>query len=272
MVLLKGFDERGFVDPDEIRKRFKPNTKVVAVNHASNVIGTVQPIGEIGRLCRERDVRLVIDSSQSAGKIPIDVEAMNVDVVCFTGHKSLMGPTGIGGMYVGEGVDIRHTRAGGTGVKSAQRTHLDEYPFRMEYGTGNTIGVAGLSAGVKWVLQQGIEAIHHHEMRLLTMLRDGLGEIPGVRMYCQDDLTNHIAVLMFNIQGLEAGETGTMLDVDHNIACRTGLHCAPMVHEQLGTDKLHGGVRFGLGPFNTEAHIQAAIAAVREIAAARARV
>jgi cysteine desulfurase/selenocysteine lyase len=264
------FDARGFVDPDAIRKRFKGNTKVVAINHASNVIGTVQPIAEIGRLCRERDIVLVVDTSQSAGKIPIDVQAMNLDVVCFTGHKSLFGPTGIGGLYVREGVEIRHTRAGGTGVKSAQRTHLDEYPFRLEYGTGNTLGIAGLHAGVTWVLGQGMDRIHEHEMQLTTMLRDGLREIPGVTMYCQDDLSGHIAVLLFNVDGLEAGETGTMLDVDHDIACRTGLHCAPLVHEQLGTDRIHGGVRFGIGPFNDEEQIRSAIEAVRAIAAARA--
>ncbi len=265
------FDARGFVDPDDIRKRFRKNTKVVAINHASNVIGTVQPVGEIGKICREHGVSLVVDSSQSAGKVPIDVQAMNIDVLCFTGHKSLMGPTGIGGAYVAEGVNVRHTRAGGTGVKSAQKTHLDEYPYRLEYGTPNMAGIAGLNAGVKWVQKQGLEAIHEHEMTLTTRLRDGLRAIDGVTLYCQEDLANHIAVLLFNVNGLEAGDTGTILDVDHNIACRTGLHCAPLVHEQLGTAAINGGVRFGLGPFNTEEHIDHAIASVAEIAAMRAR-
>jgi len=265
------FDARGFVDPDEVRKRFKRNTKVVAINHASNVIGTVQPIREIGKYCHEHGVLMVVDSSQSAGKVPIDVQDMCIDVLCFTGHKSLMGPTGIGGAYVAEGVEIRHTRAGGTGVKSAQKTHLDEYPYRLEYGTPNTAGIAGLNAGVKWVQKQGLKAIHDHEMKLMTRLRDGLKAIDGVTLYCQDDLANHIAVLLFNIDGLEAGDTGTILDVDHNIACRTGLHCAPLVHEQLGIAAIHGGVRFGLGPFNTEEHIDHAIAAVRATAASRAR-
>ena len=265
------FDGRGFVDPEAIRARFRKNTKVVAVNHASNVIGTVQPVGEIGRICRERGIHLVVDASQTAGKIPIDVEAMGIDVLCFTGHKSLMGPTGTGGMYVAEGVEIRHTRAGGTGVRSAQRAHLDEYPWRMEYGTPNVVGIGGLHAGVEWVEQQGLQAIEAHEMGLMRRLVEGLRGVPGVTMYCQDDLASHIAVMLFNIDGFEAGNTGTILDVDHNIACRTGLHCAPMVHEQIGTDKLHGGVRLGIGPFNTEAHIDAAIAGVKEIAAARAK-
>ena len=263
------FDGRGFVDPDAVRARFRPNTRVCAINHASNVIGTVQPVKAIGAYCREQGITLIVDASQTAGKIPIDVEEMNIDVLAFTGHKSLMGPTGIGGLYVGEHVQIRHSRAGGTGVRSAQRTHLDEYPWRLEYGTPNVAGIAGLHAGVTWLMEQGVEALDAREMKLATMLRDGLRAIPGVTMYCQDDLTNHIAVLLFNVDGLEAADTGTMLDVDHNIACRTGLHCAPLVHEGLGTDNIHGGVRFGIGPFNTEEHIRTAIAAVGEIAAAR---
>jgi cysteine desulfurase family protein len=267
-VDLVPFDARGFVDPDAIKARFKPNTKVVAVNHGSNVIGTVQPVADIGRICRERGIRFVVDSSQTAGKIPIDVQAMQIDVLCFTGHKSLLGPTGIGGMYVSEGVEIRHTRAGGTGVKSAIREHLDEYPYRMEYGTGNTLGIAGLNAGVRWVQAKGLEAIDRHEMALTRRLRDGLAAIDGVTLYCQDDLTNHIGVIAFNIDGLEAGAAGTMLDVDHGIACRTGLHCAPLVHEQLGTAAVKGAVRFGVGPFNTEDDITHAIEAVREIARA----
>ncbi|MDH5466271.1 MAG: aminotransferase class V-fold PLP-dependent enzyme [Candidatus Aminicenantes bacterium] len=263
------FDSMGFINPDDFPKKFKKNTKLVVINHASNVIGTVQPIKDIGKHCRERGIPLAIDVSQSAGKIPIDIEEMNVDVVAFTGHKSLLGPTGIGGLYVSEGIEIRHTRAGGTGVRSAVRTHLDEYPYRLEYGTMNTLGVAGLYAGVKWIEKTGMNNIHEQEMKLTTMLRDGLKDIEGVTMYCQDDLTNHISILLFNVDGLEALDTGTMLDVDYNIACRTGLHCAPLVHEQLGTAEIHGAVRFGIGPFNTEEHIHTAINAVREIAESR---
>ncbi len=261
-----GFDSKGFVDPDDFQKKFRKNTKLVIVNHASNVIGTVQPVKEIGSLCRERGVPFAIDASQSAGKIPVDIEDLNVDVVAFTGHKSLLGPTGIGGVYVREGIDIRHTRAGGTGVRSAVPTHLDEYPFRLEYGTLNILGVAGLQAGLKWLEKKGLDEIHGHEMKLTTKLRDGLKEIDGVTLYCQDDLKDHIGVLPFNVDGLEALNTGTFLDVDHDIACRTGLHCAPLLHEQLGTVEIHGSVRFGIGPFNTEQHINTAIEAVRSIA------
>jgi selenocysteine lyase/cysteine desulfurase len=172
-------------------------------------------------------------------------------------------------MYVREGVDIKQTRAGGTGVRSAQKLHLEEYPYRMEFGTPNLPGIAGLHAGVKWVEARGVEALHHQEMALAEKLVAGLREIPRVKLYCLDDLRNHISVLCFNIEGMDAADVGTMLDVDHNIACRTGLHCAPLVHEHLGTDKIHGAVRFGIGPFNTPEHIDAAIKAVREIASTK---
>jgi cysteine desulfurase family protein len=265
------FDEKGFVHPEDFEGKFKSNTKLVVVNHASNVIGTIQPVKEIGELCRKHGVPFAIDASQSAGKIPVDIEELNVDVVAFTGHKSLLGPTGIGGLYVREGIAIKHTRAGGTGVRSAVRTHLDEYPYRLEYGTHNTLGIAGLHAGIKWIQKNGMDKLHEHEMLLTRQLRDGLKDVEGVTLYCQDDLSDHISVFLFNIEGFEALNTGTILDVDHNIACRTGLHCAPLAHEQLGLIEIHGGVRFGIGPFNTEEHIQIAVEAVKEIARSRNR-
>ncbi|HEQ72205.1 MAG TPA: aminotransferase class V-fold PLP-dependent enzyme [Spirochaetia bacterium] len=260
-------NNRGFVDPDDFKKLFRANTKLVIVNHASNVLGTIQPVAEIGKYCREAGIPFAIDASQSAGVIPIDMDKMNLDIVAFTGHKSLMGPTGIGGLCVRVGVEIGLTRAGGTGVRSAVRTHLYEYPYRLEYGTLNLVGVAGLNAGVNWVNRRGIDSIHEHEMGLVSRLRDGLAGIEGVTMYCQDDLSDHISVFLFNIAGFEAGAAATLLDVDYNIACRTGLHCAPLVHDHLGTTEIHGAIRFGIGPFNTEDHIDAAIEAVREIAA-----
>ncbi len=259
------FNRNGFIDPDDIKNRIKNNTKLVVINHASNVIGTIQPIKEIGQVCQEQGVLLVIDASQSAGKIPIDMKKMNVDVVCFTGHKSLLGPTGIGGLCVADGVDIKITRAGGTGVRSAQRTHLEEYPYRLEYGTPNLVGIAGLHAGLKWIQEKGLSNLHHQEMKLTEMLVNGLKELDGITLYCQDDLTDHISVVAFNVDGMEAQDVGILLDVDYNIASRTGLHCAPLVHQQLGTDKIKGAVRFGIGPFNTEEHIKKAIQAVDEI-------
>lgn len=262
------FDQHGYVDPDEVIARLRPATKAVVINHGSNVIGTVQPVAPIGKACRERGIPLVLDVSQTAGMLPLDMESLGAGVICFTGHKSLMGPMGIGGMYVHPSVELRQVRAGGTGVRSAQRSHLEEYPYRMEYGTPNLPGIAGLNAGVKWVQERGVAAIHAHEMALWRRLRDGLRAIPGVTLYCADDVPgrDRISVLSFNVAGFEAADVGTMLDVDYGIACRTGLHCAPMVHEHIGTDQIHGAVRFGVGPFNTEAHADLAVRAVGEIA------
>lgn len=259
------FNEKGYYEPSDIKKAFKKNTKLVLINHASNVLGTVQPVSEVGKYCREAGILLGLDCSQSAGIVPIDMQAMNIDVLAFTGHKCLMGPTGIGGLCVGSHVKIKGSRFGGTGVRSAQKTHLDEFPYRMECGTQNLLGIAGMNAGHKWLMSQGIENIHHREMKLWDKLRKALQSIDGVVTYCADNTENRISVLSFNIIGMEAGDVGTMLDVDYNIACRTGLQCAPRVHEQIGTDKIHGTVRFGIGPFNTEEHIDAAINAVKEI-------
>ena len=259
------FGTNGFIDPDDVKIKIKANTRLVIINHASNVIGTIQPLEAIGRICRERGVIFAIDASQSAGKVPIDMEQHHIDIIAFTGHKSLLGPTGIGGLYVRDGVEIRHTRAGGTGVRSAERMHLDEYPYRLEYGTGNVVGIAGMYAGLKWIEEKGMDTIHKQEMRLTRILRDGLNELDGVVLYCQDELTDHIAVISFNIDGMEALNVGTLLDGEYDIACRTGLHCAPLVHEQLGTDRIGGAVRIGIGPFNTEDHIKTAIKAIGEI-------
>jgi len=229
-------------------------------------MGTIQPIAEIGRLCKEAGILFVIDASQTAGVVDIDVKKMNTDIVAFTGHKSLMGPTGIGGSYICEDVPIKGTRFGGTGVRSAYPFHLEEFPYRMECGTLNIVGVAGLNAGQKWLKKKGIKDIHDNEMRLWNKLRTGLQNIEGVITYCADSPNNHIAVLSFNVKGWDAVDVGTMLDVDYNIASRTGLQCAPLVHVQLGTDKIHGTIRLSIGPFNTDDHINRAIGAIEEIA------
>ena len=261
------FDAKGYIDPDDIKKAIRKNTKMVILNHGSNVIGTVQPFAEIGKICKAAGVYFAADVSQTAGAQKIDVQAMNIDLLAFTGHKSLMGPTGIGGSYIQEDVPIRPSRYGGTGVRSAQKTHLEEFPYRLECGTLNIVGVAGLYAGQKWIARHGVENIHQQELKLWDKLKHGLEAIDKVITYCAESIENRNPVLSFNIQGWEAGDVGTMLDVDYSIACRTGLQCAPLVHEQLGTDKIHGTVRLSLGAFNTEEHIDTVIAAVKEIAA-----
>ncbi len=261
------FDERGYVDPDDVKKNIKSNTKLVVCTHCSNVIGTIQPLAEIGKICKENGLIFVVDGSQGAGAVDMDMEKNGIDVYVFTGHKCLMGPTGIGGSYVREGITIHHTRYGGTGVRSAVPGHLEEYPYRLETGTLNLLGVAGLNAGVKWITQKGIMNIHHQEMKLWEKLRDGLLPIEGVKIYCATSTENQNPVLSFNINGFDAGDVGTMLDVDYDIACRTGLQCAPKVHMGIGSFDIHGTVRLSIGAFNTEADIDTAIQAVKEIAA-----
>ena len=260
------FDGAGFVDPDEIARAIRANTRLVIVNHGSNVLGTIQPVREIGRICRERGVTFAIDTTQTAGVVPIDMKDMNVDVLAFTGHKALMGTTGIGGLCVRKHVHLRQTRSGGTGVESLHPYHLEEYPWRMEFGTTNMLGVASLWAGQDWLDQQGVRNIHAREMKLATTLVEGVRRIEGVRLYCCESLANHLSTFTLNIDGMDAGDVGIMLDVDHNIATRTGLHCAPLVHTQLGTVGIHGGVRFSIGAFNTGEQVAAAIDAVAAIA------
>jgi cysteine desulfurase family protein len=265
---LVGFDGDGFVDPDDIARAIKPETRLVVVNHGSNVLGTIQDAEAIGRICRERGVLFALDVAQTAGMIPIDMETMHVDMVAFTGHKSLMGPTGTGGMVIGPDVPIRATRWGGTGVKSAVRTHLDYFPYIGEVGTANTVGIAGLKRGVEWVLEKGLEHIRSHEMELAGRLIDGLRDIPEVTLYCAANTERNLPVICCNVEGFESPQTGEILDVEHDIATRYGLHCAPLAHEGVGTTP-KGTVRFSIGPFNTVAHVDAAIAAVADVASMR---
>jgi cysteine desulfurase family protein len=261
------FDAAGFVDPQDVARAIRPNTRLVVVNHASNVIGTVQPVGEIGRVCRERGVPLVVDASQSAGVVPIDMRAMNIDALVFTGHKALLGATGIGGLCVRKHLDVRQVRAGGTGVHSEHPYHLAEYPWRLEYGTVNMLGVAALWAGQDWIEGEGPGNIHAREMQLTERLVAGLRAIPGVRLYCCDSLRDHISTLAANVVGLDPGDAGLRLDVKHNIATRTGLQCAPLLHQRIGTLRERGTVRFSIGAFNTAADVDAAVTAMAEVAA-----
>ncbi len=261
------FNEQGFVNPEEIKAALKPNTRLVVINHGSNVIGTIQPVSEIGAVLADHPARLVIDASQTAGVVPIDMKAMGIDVLVATGHKALMGPTGTGVVVVREDVEIAQHRSGGTGVRSAYPYHLEEYPWRLEYGTINLMGVAGLWAGQRWIEEQGgPAAILQREMAHTQRLVEGLRAIDRVKLYCAESLEGHIATLSCNVDGIDAENVGIMLDVDHDIATRTGLQCAPKAHEGIGTLEMHGTVRFSLGPFITEQQIDRAVAAMEEIA------
>jgi cysteine desulfurase/selenocysteine lyase len=261
-------DGKGYVDPEEIRKAIKKNTKLVVVNHASNVTGVVQDLAAIGAVCREEGVPFAVDTAQSAGVLPIDMAAWNISFVAFTGHKGLFGPTGTGGVCVADDAEITGTVYGGTGVRSAHPDHLEEYPYRLEAGTLNLAGIAGLSAGLDWVLERGPEAIHGREMALLAKLQNGLSQIKGVKFWGTTSLERRVATMSVTVANYDASDVGTILDVEYGILTRTGLHCAPLIHEHHGSAP-RGTVRFSVGPFNTEEHVRAAVKAVAEIAADR---
>ncbi len=254
------------VDPAEIARRFRPNTKLVVINHGSNVIGSIQPVAEIGRICRDRGARLVVDTAQTAGVVPIHMGEMHIDALAFTGHKSLLAPTGIGGLYVAEGVEVKHTRAGGTGVKSAYPYQLEEYPYRLEIGTGNVLGIVGLHLAQQYIANHGLGAIYAHEMEVFAHLQAGVEAIDGVNIHGTTSLEHRLPVLSITIDGWDPADVGTLLDGDYNIACRTGLQCAPLIHDQMGTSP-RGTVRLSVGPMNAMEHANAAIEAVEAIAA-----
>jgi cysteine desulfurase family protein len=261
-------DVEGYLDPEDIRKAIQANTTLVIVNHGSNVSGVVQDLKAIGAVCAEEGVPLAVDASQTAGVIPIDMKECNLSFLAFTGHKSMFGPPGTGGLCVADDAEIRGTIYGGTGVRSAYPYHLEEYPYRLEAGTLNMAGIAGLSAGVGWVIEKGLENIHAHEMKLLGMLQDGFAEIPGVTLYGTRNLVDRVPTMSVSLENYDAADVGAFLDVDYDILTRTGLHCAPLMHEHYGTAP-RGTVRFSVGPFNTEDHILSAIKAVETIQAQR---
>jgi cysteine desulfurase / selenocysteine lyase len=263
---LVPFDGSGFIDPQDVAKLIKPATKFVILNHVSNVLGTIQPVEEVGRLCAERGVPFVLDVSQSAGVVPIHMKNMQIDALAFTGHKSLMGPTGIGGLVLREGIGIRATRFGGTGSDSWRTAHPEAYPDRLEAGTLNVMGVMGLSAGLRYITRRCIANIYSDEMLLAQTLRDGLSSTRRVRLYCADALGHHIALLTCNVEDVDPEDFAAILDGDFDIATRSGLHCAPLVHEDLGTSP-RGAVRFSVGPLNTPEDISSTLSAVRAITA-----
>jgi len=259
----------GRVDPAAIAAALRPETRLVVLNHASNVLGTVQDAAAVGALCRERGVLLLLDAAQTAGVTPIDMAAWGVDLLAFTGHKGLLGPTGTGGLAVAPDVPIRATRWGGTGVRSAERGHLEEFPYRLEAGTHHLSGVAGLAAGLAWLRERGAATVAAHEASLADRFAAGLADLPGVRALAVDG-GPRVAVVSVTVDGMPADEVGLRLDVDHGVLVRTGLQCAPLVHEDLGTVDGRGTVRFSFGPFNTPAHVDRALAGLAECAEAAA--
>ncbi|MGD8698261.1 MAG: aminotransferase class V-fold PLP-dependent enzyme [Gemmatimonadales bacterium] len=264
-------DAAGYVDPEDIRKAIRKNTKLVIVNHGSNVSGVVQDLKAIGAICAEEGVPFAVDAAQTAGVLPIDMVGCHIDFLCFTGHKALMAPTGTGGLCVADDAEIESSLYGGTGVRSAHPYQLEEYPYRLEAGTLNLAGIAGLSAGLDWLEQTGLDNIHRQEIGLLDRLQEGLSQIEGITLWGTTGLENRVATLSMSIANVDAEQVGALLDVDYNVQTRTGLHCAPLIHEHYGTAP-RGTVRFSIGPFNTEEHIDTAVEAVAQIAADRAQV
>nr|HID12853.1 aminotransferase class V-fold PLP-dependent enzyme [Anaerolineae bacterium] len=258
----------GFLDPADVEKALRPNTVMIALNHASNVVGTLLPVAEVARIARQHGLLLLVDAAQTAGAYPIDVQADGIDLLGFTGHKSLYGPMGTGGLIIGERVDLARLeplKRGGTGSRSELEEQPDFLPDMCESGTPNAVGLAGLEAGVRWVSERGAETIRAHEVALTQRLIDGLREIPGVTVYGGLDATRQTATVSFNIVGLEPSEVGLRLDEEYGIMCRVGLHCAPAAHRTIGTFPV-GTVRFGLGYFNTVEEVKAAVGAVRDLA------
>jgi cysteine desulfurase family protein len=259
-------DGGGTLDPDAVRRAVTPRTRLIALTHASNVLGTVQPVAEVGRIARECDLLFLVDAAQTAGVVPIDVQALGIDLLAFPGHKSLLGPTGTGALYVGPQARVRAWREGGTGGDSSSETQPTLFPYFLEGGTPNVLGVAGLAAGIRYVQERGIDHIRAHETALVERLRRRLEEIGGYEVFGHRDRTRQVGTLSFRSVALPAAEIGGILDQAFDIAVRPGLHCAPYIHRALGTFP-EGTVRVSPGPFSTEEDVDKLAHALAEIAA-----
>jgi cysteine desulfurase/selenocysteine lyase len=257
-------DGGGTIDPDAIRQAITPRTRLIALTHASNVLGTVQPVAEVGRIAREHDLLLLVDAAQTAGVVPIDVQALAIDLLAFPGHKSLLGPTGTGALYVGPRAQVRAWREGGTGGDSASETQPRQFPYFLEGGTPNVLGVAGLAAGAQYLQERGLERIREHEVSLTERLWRRLEESGSYQVLGHRDPSRRVGTLSFRCEVLPAAELGGILDQSFDVAVRPGLHCAPYIHRSLGTFP-DGTVRVSPGPFTTEADIDCLAEALAEI-------
>lgn len=256
----------GQLDMKAMRAAIKQRPKAVIMSHASNVTGTIMPIAEIGKLTKQVGAIFIVDAAQTAGVEAIDVATMGIDLLAFSGHKGLLGPQGTGGLYVSEAQAVTPLRVGGTGSLSESDNQPEFMPDRLESGTPNTPGIAGLKAGVRFILDTGRENIQAKEMALTQLLLDGLKDIPTLTVHGNADIAERTAVVSFTLNGKDSGQIAHALDRDYEIACRSGLHCAPWAHQAIGTLKT-GTVRLSPGYFNTEEEIGQVIAAVQKLAA-----
>ena len=257
-------DEKGVMQYDQLPKLLKKETKAIVITHASNLTGNVTDLKKISDFAKANELLLIVDASQTAGCIPVDVQDMGIDVLCFTGHKGLMGPQGTGGIYVRESVKIAPLKVGGSGVKSFDKEHPDTMPTALEAGTLNGPGVAGLGASVSWLMKQGVEQIHEKEVSLARRFLKGIAEIPDITIYGDIDSQMRTAIVSLNLGDVDSAEISDWLWEDYGIAVRAGAHCAPLMHKALGTEQ-QGAVRFSFSCFNTEEEVDAAIRALKEL-------
>ncbi len=256
-------DRSGVLDYEAFRTLVRPETKAIVCTHASNLTGNVTDLSVPAAAAREHGLYLVVDAAQTAGTMPISMEEQGIDILCFTGHKGLMGPQGTGGLCLREELDLRPVKVGGTGVQSYSRLQPPEYPTRLEAGTLNGHGIAGLSAALDFIAETGIEEIQARERALMRRIYEGVSPLSGVTVY-GDFSRPHTGIVALNIRGYDSGAVSDVLSVDYGIATRPGAHCAPRMHRALGTEA-QGAVRFSFSYFNTEEEIDTAIAAVEEI-------
>lgn len=256
----------GSIKVGDVEKAIRPNTVAIIITHASNVTGTLMPVAEIGQLAKRKGLRFIVDAAQTAGVFNIDVSFMGIHLLAFPGHKGLYGPTGTGGLYIAEGLELTPLKEGGTGSMSEVPGQPDITPERYESGTLNSVGLAGLAAGLKFIRNEGSERIRQHEMELTRRFLKGAESIKGLTVYGPKELYERAPVVSFRLEGKETGTVGSVLDKEYNIACRAGLHCAPDAHRTLGTfdQKL---VRFSFSYFNNKEEVDYAIRSLAEIAA-----
>lgn len=258
-------DRNGRIDYADFERLVTPGTRLVVCTHASNLTGDAVDVARVAKIAHDAGALLVVDGSQSAGAFHVDMEEMGIDVFCFTGHKSLLGPQGTGGLCIREGVEIRPWKVGGSGIKTYLETQPAEYPTRLEAGTMNGHGLAGLAASIKYVTETGVEKIHAHEVALMRRFYEGVKNLPGVTVYGDFSTDHRGPVVSISVGEYDSGEVSDELSTVYGIATRSGGHCAPRLHLAMGTEE-RGLVRFSFGWYNTEEDVDAAIAAVREIA------
>ena len=257
--------QAGILAYDELESLLRPNTKALIITHASNLTGNITDLERAAAFAKKHSLLLIVDAAQTAGAVPMDMERMGIDVLCFTGHKGLYGPQGTGGVCVRPGLSIRPLKVGGSGIHSFDREHPSEMPAALEAGTLNGHGIAGLGAAARWLLETGVEQIRAREQALLRRFVDGVKEVEGVTLYGNPDLNRRTGIQSLNIRDYDSARVADWLYEDYGIAVRGGAHCAPLMHEALGTRE-QGAVRFSFSYFNTEAEADEAAAAVRELA------